>query len=80
MIRFPEHAIDNHGGVRYVPFIGSNQQVGYACEQDGMPTQYIHFNPSTIEEDGESATVFIYVGPTGDPAHDNPQNFYSVPE
>lgn len=39
-------------------------------------TEYIMLNPSRGSDDGVP-TVFVYQGPTGDPAEDEPQHFYA---
>jgi hypothetical protein len=79
---FPLAKINNGAGTSYVPFIGDNNQVGYACQRSGLPTQYITLNPSTIDPDDPEDTpaVFVYIGDSGDPAVDGAAHYYSVPE
>lgn len=69
---------DNDARVTYAPFTDGTV-MGFKCTQVGQPDEYIYLNPSTGSDDG-AATVFVYIGPDGDPAKDPAVHHYPIGE
>jgi hypothetical protein len=83
MTLYPERVVED-GEIRYVPFIGDVNQVGYRVERPGRPVTYLYFNPSNTEDyeaDDDEApepSVFVYRGAAGTPCYDQPENWYGL--
>lgn len=73
---------DHDAGVRYIPVIGHEGQVGYRCEwlATGEVT-YIYLNASGGGDDAEHrANVFVHEGSTFEPWNDGALHFYDLEE
>jgi hypothetical protein len=62
---------DPDSGVTYHPHTDPDSgAVGFRCEIPDRPDEFIMLNPSSGSDD-DVATVFLYLGPTGDPSQDD---------
>ncbi len=67
---------DDDAGTTYVPWT-NGRAVGFKAEHDDGEVEYIYLNPSGGSDDGVP-NVFVYIGPVGDPAEDQPEHHYTL--
>lgn len=71
---------NQHTAVRYTPFVSKDGRVGYAATRtvDGeRETAFVYLYPSDTSAD-ICANVFVYSGPSNDPALDSPHSFVGI--
>jgi hypothetical protein len=84
-IYFPERSLTTTGfdsNVMWTPFVSKDGRAGMRCQKLGnlgLPlvdeVTYFYFNPSS--DGAGQPDVFIYEGPSNDPALDGPLHYYT---